>query len=267
MAKPAQADIDAILSFKDLLVHNATVLRKRDPNDCYWRDLTDPGNLVRNGVLLETNMVTSWIARTRKPRRILEIGTRSGGSLIALLTAYPEQERNRIETILSFDLWKEYLSTTGAATGVAKLLGVPTNINFATIGRLFPGSVSAGAEKKIKGNLEAFGLPTDKIRFIAGDSRNTVPAYFKAHQEELFDYILVDGAHDEETAAIDMENTWVHCAPGGIILFDDIMPESYGLIGVWNTFKQKHADAFDFFEVEHRKGMAWAVRNNHSPMA
>ncbi|MBS1547234.1 MAG: class I SAM-dependent methyltransferase [Bacteroidetes bacterium] len=265
MAKPAQADIDAILGYKDLLVRNAMVLRKRDPNDYYWRDLTDPSKLLRNGVLLETNMVTSWIAATRKPRRILEIGTRSGGSLIALLSAYPEAERSRIETIVSFDLWREYLSTTGAATGIAKLMGRSSNMNFTALRNLFPGAIAAKAENKIKDNLRAFGLPTDKIRFVAGNSKVTVPAFFKAEPHAQFDYILVDGAHDEETAAIDLENTWAHCAPGGIVVFDDIMPESYGLIGVWNAFKLKHGDAFDFFEVEHRKGVAWAIRKPASP--
>jgi predicted O-methyltransferase YrrM len=262
MAKPAQADLDAIAGHKDLLLRNATVLRRRDPNDYYWRDLTDPEKLLRNGVLLETNMVTSWIAATRKPRQILEIGTRSGGSLIALLSAYPEAERDRIEAVVSFDLWREYLSTTGAATGLSRMLGLRTNMNLSAIGRLFPGFVTRQAENKIKGNLRAFGLPTEKISFIAGDSRATVPAFFKAHPDALFDYILVDGAHDEATAAIDLENTWSHCAPGGVLLFDDIMPESYGLIDVWNTFKERHAEAFTFFEVEHRKGVAWAIRKS-----
>lgn len=262
MAEPTAATIDAIRSYSDLLVRNAAVLRERDAHDYYWRDLTDPQKLLRNGVLLETNMVTSWIAVTRKPRRILEIGTRSGGSLIALLSAYPMEERNRIEQILSFDLWREYLSTTSAATGISRLLGLRTNMNLDAVGRMFPGFVTARAEHKIKGNLHAFNLPTDKIKFIAGDSKLTVPAYFKMHPEARFDYILVDGGHDEHTAAVDLENVWAYCAPGGVVLFDDIMPESYGLIGVWNAFKEKHASEFTFFEIEHRKGVAWAVRNS-----
>ncbi len=262
MAKPPQRDLDEILKFKDLLVRNAAVLRKKDPNDYYWRDLSDPVKLLRNGVLLETNMVTSWIANTRKPERIMEIGTRSGGSLIALLCAYPPSEIDRIKVIVSFDLWKEYLSTTGASTGISKLLGRKSNMNLSGLRKLVPGAIAAKAQRKIKANLRAFGLPTEMIRFIAGDSRTTVPAFFKAEPRLQFDYILVDGAHDEETAAIDLENTWSHCAPGGILVFDDIMPESYGLIGVWNAFKGRHSDAFDFFEVEHRKGVAWAIRKN-----
>lgn len=263
MAEPSPSTITAIRGYADLLVRNATVLRERDPDDYYWRDLTDARKLLRNGVLLETNMVTSWIAATRRPRRILEIGTRSGGSLIALLSAYPPEERARIERIVSFDLWREYLSTTRTATRLSRLLGLRTNMSLGAVGRLMPGFVHARAEHKIKGNLHAFGLPTDKIAFIAGDSKLTVPAYFTAHPEAQFDYVLVDGGHDEHTAMVDLENVWPHCAPGGVVLFDDIMPESYGLIGVWNAFKQKHADAFTFFEIEHRKGVAWAVRHTN----
>jgi hypothetical protein len=112
---------------------------------------------------------------------------------------------------------------------------------------------------KVRRNLKLFNIPSDKIRFISGDSKHTVPEYFSAHPEEKFDYILVDGGHDEFTALTDLENVASYVSPGGIVLFDDIM-DSYNLIGVWNKFKEIHKDEFDFFEIMHRKGVAWAIK-------
>ncbi len=262
MARPDKATIDAILAHGPALVRNAAVLKERDPHDYYWRDLTDPGKLLRNGVLLETNMVTAWIAATRRPRRILEIGTRSGGSLIALLSAYPREELVHVQRILSFDLWREYMSTTTVASWFSRWLRLPVNMNMGMINRWLPGVIAGRAEQKIKANLRAFDLPVEGLEFVAGDSKITVPAYFNRHGHELFDYILVDGGHDEHTASVDLENVWALCAPGGVILFDDIMPESYGLMGVWEAFKAKHGKDFSFFEIEHRKGVAWALRHD-----
>jgi predicted O-methyltransferase YrrM len=256
-----EEDFKKILSYKESLIGNGKKLRQLDPNDDYWKDLSDETKLSRNGIFLESNMVTSWIAETRKPKKILEIGTRTGGSLIALLSRYSAEEQNKIEKIVSFDMWREYISTTPFASFVSKLAGKKRNINISERFLKFMGNrVEKNSTNKVRNNLKAFNISSQKIQFVSGDSKIMVPEYFIKNPDHKFDYILVDGGHDEHTAAVDLENVVNHVEKNGIILFDDIMPESYNLIGVWNAFKEKHKDEFDFFEIHHRKGIAWAIK-------
>ncbi|MBI2270102.1 MAG: class I SAM-dependent methyltransferase [Bacteroidetes bacterium] len=254
-------EFEQILSYKYLLLKNSSKLRTLDSNDYYWKELGIPKKLIRNGIFLETGMVISWIGSQRKPKKILEIGTRTGGSLIALLSVYKPEDKVEIEEILSFDLWREYISTTWVSSLLTKLLRKDSNINISMrYTRLINKILQNKAVKKVKKNLALFGINIDKIKFISGDSKKTVPDYFKMNPNKKFDYILVDGAHDELTAFIDLENIVNHTTENGIIVFDDIGPESYKLIGVWNKFKAKHIGEFDFFEIHHRKGIAWAVK-------
>jgi predicted O-methyltransferase YrrM len=256
-----EEDFNKILSYKKLLLSNASVLAKLDPNDYYWKELQDDKLLSRNGIFLESNMISSWIGETRKPLRILEIGTRAGGSLIALLSVYNKADFDKIEEIVSFDMWREYVSTTSLASFVSKLMNKKRNINVSErFTKYFGGFIEKASTNKVRNNLKAFNIASNKIKFISGDSTITVPGYFKANPDKEYDYILVDGGHDEKTASIDLENVVRHVAKNGIILFDDIMPESYNLIGVWNEFKKKYQNDFDFFEIHHRKGAAFAIK-------
>lgn len=254
-------DFEKILSYKDILKENAAKLIKLDPNDVYWQDIVDPVRLERGGIFLETNMVSSWIGDTMKPLSILEIGTRTGGSLIALLCLYNEEELKKVREIVSFDMWREYISTTPLSTIISKILGKKRNINISERVTWFMGGyIERHAINKVKRNLKAFNIPSDKINFVSGDSKVSVPEFFRKYPDKKYDYILVDGGHDELTAITDLENVVNHVNPKGIILFDDIMPESYNLINVWNKFKEKHKNDFDFFEIYHRKGTAFAVK-------
>jgi predicted O-methyltransferase YrrM len=257
----AEKDFRDILKYKDLLLANGKKLAKLDPNDYYWQDLSNESTLSRNGIFLESNMVESWIGATRKPKRILEIGTRAGGSLIALLCVYSKSDFENIEEVLSFDMWREYVSTTPFATMLSKLMGKKRNINISERFTKWVGNyVEKASTDKVRRNLAAFSIPTGKIKFISGDSTVTIPEYFTKNPAEKFDYILVDGGHDIDTATKDLDNVVAHAASGGVILFDDIMPESYNLIGVWNKFKEKNKTNFDFFEIHHRKGIGFAIR-------
>lgn len=256
-----EKDFQEIVKYKDLLISNAKKLATLDPNDEYWKFLSDEATLSRNGIFLESNMVESWVGATRKPKRILEIGTRTGGSLIALLCVYPKDDFEKIEEILSFDMWREYVSTTPFATFLSKLMGKKRNINISERFTKWVGNyVEKKSTDKVRKNLAAFNIPADKIKFISGDSTMKVPEYFAKNPGKKFDYILVDGGHDVITATKDLDNVVAHAATGGIILFDDIMPESYNLIGVWDKFKEKNKNDFHFFEIHHRKGIAFAIK-------
>jgi predicted O-methyltransferase YrrM len=256
-----EKDFQAILSYKDLLVSNAKKLASLDPNDHYWKELINETGLARNGVFLESNMVESWVGTTKKPKRILEIGTRTGGSLIALLCVYSKSDFENIEEVLSFDMWREYVSTTPLSSFLSKLMGKKRNINISERFTKWVGSyVQKASTGKVLKNLAAFHIPTGKIKFISGDSTITVPEYFVKNPGKKFDYILVDGGHTVDIATKDLDNVVAHVDKGGIILFDDIMPESYNLMGVWNKFKEKNQHDFHFFEIFSRKGIAFAIK-------
>lgn len=251
----------AILGERERFLANAGKLRQADPNDSYWKDLATPEKFTRDGLFLETGMLISWLGRTRKPKRILEIGTRTGGSLISLLHGYTPAEQQAIAEVVSFDMWREYVSTTPLSAFFTKLLGRDRNLN---VGErytgLVKGTITNMATRKVKANLGLFGIDAGRIAFISGDSKVTVPEFFREHPGKLYDYLLVDGGHDAETAWQDLENVVDHCDVGGVIVFDDIAPESYGLLPVWERFREKHKEEFEFQEIMHRKGMAWAVR-------
>ena len=56
--------------------------------------------------------------------------------------------------------------------------------------------------------------------FIKGDSRDVLP---RLRDNAKYDIILVDGAHDSDTASKDINNAWEILNPGGIIIVDDVL--------------------------------------------
>ncbi|MDX2246223.1 MAG: class I SAM-dependent methyltransferase [Bacteroidia bacterium] len=253
--------LEAIKERRDFVLSNFRILRKVDPNDHYWKSFENIGEYVREGEIFETGMVQSWIGSNYSPKTILEIGTRTGGSLISLLTAY--NSYTGLE-IVSFDLWREYFSVTWLSRMITRLKGSAdgrSNINISRkYMQYFDFLIRYLSTGKVKRNLRYFNIPTNNIQFVSGDSRITVPEYFRQNPNKKFDYILVDGAHDEETALIDLRNVANYVATGGFLLFDDIGPEGYKLGKVWEQFRFEQKDNFDFYEVYHRKGVAWAIK-------
>lgn len=212
---------------KDVVLDCARKLKKRlsNWNDYYYRELL---KLAEGQYFFETWMVENWIGAEMAPRRILEIGTRNGGSLIALLQPYKDYTGLKV---VSFDIWRDVEQ-----------------------------GVNRGSPKKVIGNLGYMGIPHDFIEFVSGDSTVTVPAYAASHPGAQFDYVLVDGGHSHEVAAADLRNVEGMVAPGGVLVFDDISEKSYGLLPEWNEFKARNGEKFRYFEVMHRKGIAWAFR-------
>lgn len=229
---------------KSQVISLITKLYENNPHDHYWRELLD---LSRNDDFFEPCMLQYWIGKKYRPRKILEIGTRTGGSLISLLYSYSSFEQTKI---YAFDLWKENLQ----ATFLNKIPVIRVLIKKLPLNNIL-------ALRIVKKNLRLFSIPVNIIRFISGDSKKMVPAFFEENPELKFDYILVDGAHDAETAYTDLENVADHLAPNGFLVFDDISPLSYNLLPVWEKFKRNHTGEFDFFESMHRKGIGWAKKN------
>lgn len=200
------------------------ILKRVNPGDAYYENYL--GHYSRNGDELYDSYVLMWeIGANLAPKRILEIGTRTGISLCQLLSAYIDP--NVIERIVCID---------------------PFNDRF-----LSPGLV--------KQNLRHLNLPADKVDFWVAKSKDAIPEIEK--DGEQFDYILVDGDHSKEVAREDLEMVNPLLAPGGVVVFDDIStaPGECGLITVWNDFKNQHLTEYDeWHEVMVGKGVAWAFK-------
>lgn len=250
-------DFEQILSYGKLFKENVRKLAQTDPYDDYWKD----SGKENSTIVVNCNTVSSWIGDTRHPRRIMEIGTRTGGSLIALLCLYKKEDFEKVDEVISFDMWREYWNTTPLYTFLSKILKKDkwSITIMQRFGKMLGNYIKRTATGKVRSNLKKFNIPTDKLQFISGDSKITVPEYFKQNPAKKFDYILVDGAHDELTAGIDLNNVVAHIDKNGVILFDDITG-TYKLLGVWNKFKEQHSGEFDFFEILHGKGVAFAVK-------
>lgn len=197
------------------------VLKKANPGDSYYENYL--WHYTKRGETFFDIYHLAWAwAIEHKPKRILEIGTRTGISLCQLLSAFMHPEE--IERIVSCDLFND-------------------------------GFISPDL---VKYNLRQLYIPEaviNKIDFLVGDSKATVPQL-----KEEFDYILVDGDHSPEGARADLENVRPLVAKGGVIVFDDITPDGMNLLPVWEEFKEKYKDEFEWFENQNGKGCAWCVR-------
>ncbi len=216
---------------KGPVMNNIRILARHDRDDNYYRELAQ---LAKAEYFFETYQVILWAGLRLRPRRVLEIGTRNGGSLVQLLSAFHTYEGMRVVT---FDLFREL-------TGLSKHL---------RLGRIV-------GPMRVRRNLRRLNIPTDFIEFVVGDSRETVPAWKRKHLGEQFDYVLVDGGHERAVARADLANVADLIAADGILIFDDIGPESYQLIDVWEEFRAAHEGQFQWYEKRWRKGVAWAIR-------
>jgi predicted O-methyltransferase YrrM len=163
------------------------------------------------------------------PRTYLEIGTRRGHSVCMVVNCAPQPM-----DIYSFDLWLE---------------------NYA--GEANPG------QQLIRDELRKFDF-TGTIRFFDGDSKQTVPAFFRnsAHPQTI-DLVFVDGDHSDEGARTDILNVIDHVSVGGLLVFDDIThPSHRTLIDVWHSILDTRPDFETRENTKHEYGWAIALRTN-----
>lgn len=206
------------------ILNNLRILKAKNPGDTYYEEYLK--HTEREG----DNFYDQYCfaverAITHKPKRILEIGVRTGLCIANMLSAY--RDLSGIERIVLMDIWND---------GFASPAIVQMNMRALNVGSVIP-----------------------KTEFIIGDSKNYVPKL-----EGQFDYILVDGDHAKEAACIDLENVVRLCAPGGVIVFDDISPHGCNLLDVWEAFKETHKAEFNFAEDMHGKGTAIAFKKEET---
>jgi len=133
-----------------------------------------------------------------QPKRYLEIGVRRGRSMSMVTAAAPSC------SLLAFDLW------------VHPYAGIDN-----------PGPEFVESEiRRI--------TPRAKMEFFGGDSRVTIPEFFRSDTQGPIDLVTVDGDHSDEGARADLDNVLPHVSVGGAVVFDDIAhPAHPNLRNVW----------------------------------
>lgn len=197
-------------------------LKHANPGDTYYENYMWHYNKRKETFFDIYHFSWSW-AIQHHPKRILEIGTRTGISMCQLLSAY--MDSTIIERIVSCDLFNDGFISPDLVRFNLRTLGIPeTTIN--------------------------------KIEFKVGDSKSMIPSLGEAK----FDYILVDGDHSVEGARADLENVFPLIETGGVIVFDDITPDGMNLEPVWDTFIHSHPNDFDSSKDLNGKGIAWGIK-------
>jgi ADP-heptose:LPS heptosyltransferase/predicted O-methyltransferase YrrM len=194
------------------------ILKKYNPKDEYL-EAYQWHYAKRGENFMDSYHVMHWIGSNFAPKRILEIGCRTGVSICQLLSSYFKYDA--IEKVFLCDIFAEM-----------------------------------GSPDSVKANLEILNIPTDRIQFIKGSSIEEMPRLIADGQ--TFDYILVDGCHDKEYAKMDLIHAHALIEQGGFILFDDITPDGCSLQDVWDDFKQTYRQQFEFYEDHNGKGIGIA---------
>jgi len=168
----------------------------------------------------------SWLehhCRTYRVTSYLEIGTREGDSLRAVVTHAHELAR-----IVCCDTW----------------------------GNDYGGS-GRGSAEHIHAMLSQM-LYTGELACVTGDSKATVPAL-----RGPFDLVLVDGDHSYAGGMADLVNVWPLVAPGGFVAFHDIThPAHPDLMKCFTDFIDMHkAEVSESYTVMEPYGVGVVVKS------
>jgi predicted O-methyltransferase YrrM len=128
--------------------------------------------------------------------KVLEVGTYAGISLIEIIKQIPNSQGTAI------DIWESYDEINENKLNVLKTIK-ENNI-----------------EELFYSNIKTVGLQ-DRIRGIKGKSSNVLLKMIK--QNEIFDFIYVDGSHKCLDVALDLCLSWQLLRNGGIMAIDDYL--------------------------------------------
>jgi predicted O-methyltransferase YrrM len=199
-------------------------LETLNPHDKYFNVETFD-SLKSNGRKIMKDLFIMWLGKHRQPMRVLEIGTRTGASIVSLLAMHPK--------------------------------------NKSCFSMLIDPFMEMGSPIVIKKNLQHLQIPTNNVHILTGLSESIIPNIPKEFPGLQFDYILVDGSHEEADALNDLHMITSLLAPRGYVVFDDIGKYSgkgYGLKTVWEKWKQGLQEEFVFREYEENYGFAVACK-------
>ena len=206
------------------------ILKAVNPGDAYYENYLDMKR--RYPDFFDTYFLLWKIGATRPPKRILEIGTRTGISLCQLLSSMSREALDRIEKIVCVDPFDEWTS---------------------------PGLVRANLKHL---NLNAVGLHGENTIRIETMKSEEYFAHADSEHKDQFDYILVDGDHSKEAAKKDLDAAHELLEKGGLIIFDDIStaPGECALLDVWQAFKSEHEGEYAFNESLKGKGVGVGIK-------
>jgi hypothetical protein len=175
------------------------------PDDKYFQ-WSRLADRIAHGEELSKDLFVAWLASTHAPSRILEIGGRTGRSLSILAFAHADPRSFSAVVVDPF--------------------------------------VEMGSPAVLRRNVDRVGGDGSRVVTLVGRSAELVPALGQARPGLRFDYVLVDGSHEREDARHDLDLIEPLVAPGGYVVFDDIGPETYGLLGVWEDWLAATSDSF-----------------------
>jgi predicted O-methyltransferase YrrM len=199
-------------------------LKGANPGDTYYENYLWHYNKRQESFFDIYHFSWAWSIE-HKPRKILEIGVRTGISLCQLLSSYIDY--SNIDRVVLCDVFND-------------------------------GFISP---ELVKYNLKTLNIPVEnKLEFLIGDSKQKVPEFATNNPGTLFDYVLVDGDHSPEGAIADLRNVRFLVAQGGVLVFDDISPDGMSLLPTWEQFKQECGEEFEWHEDLNGKGLGWGVK-------
>ena len=198
------------------------ILKRVNPGDAYYENYLSMRQRYGK-TFFDTYQVLLGIGVYLAPKRILEIGTRTGISLCQLLSFHSCLDK--IEQIVCVDPFDEWTSPN-----------------------------------LVRANLKYLNIQVeDKLKICPIMSQE----YFKLlGQEARFDFILVDGDHSKAVAKEDLDAAHNVLESGGVILFDDIStaPGECALLDVWEAWKAEHEGEYVTTEVLEGKGVAIGIK-------
>ena len=173
----------------------------------------------------DINTVLFSIGKNLDVKNYLEIGVRRGRSMCVL-----SSQSNNVD-IYGFDMW------------------IPNYTGVDNPGKEF-----------VKSELNKVGH-RGNITFIDGDSKKTVPEFFKNNPDLFFDVITVDGDHSLKGATVDLKNVIKKLKVGGILVFDDISSHEHPyLFKVWKKVIMSRKDFYTWEFSDVGLGVAFAIK-------
>lgn len=211
---------NTVLIQQAVIFNTLRILKKVNPGDTYYEAYL--GHYARNGKEFYDLYMLLWeIGAAMQPKRILEIGTRTGISLCQLLSAYIDH--SIIERVVCVDPFLD-------------------------------GFMSPALVKK---NLSALNIPTDKIEFMTVFSQEALPVLDEKFDYILVDG---DHTKDVARMDLEHAHRLID-EGGIIVFDDiSTAPGECGLIDVWEAFMADHSADYETGRNMTGKGVAWAVR-------